>query len=118
MGDMFSEKQAVNAAMMFFTFAGGIINMVFWLLFVMEIDGPKDYAAADEVVIGPGFYTTIFAVSFSLVSGVLFYLDFADECQLCCEENEYQYGKTTDEQDDCDCYFCVGTGGSGYDNKK
>merc|ERR1712070_59010 len=114
---MFSEKQAVNAAMLFFTFAAGVVNMVFWLLFTMEIDGPKNYAAASEVVIGPGFYTTIFATSFSLIAGILFYLDFADECQFCCEENEYSLGKTSDDTDDCPCYFCYGTGGSGYDGK-
>ena len=117
MGDMFSEKQAVNAAMLFFTTVGGVVNMVFWLLFVLEIDGPKSYAAAAEVDIGPGFYTSIVATVFSLIGGILFYLDFADLCYLPWEQNEYALGKTADDLGDCICYLCNGTGGSGYDGK-
>jgi len=116
-GDMFSEKQAVNAAMLFFTFAAGVVNMIFWLLFVLEIDGPKPYAAASEVTIGPGFYTTIIATSFSLIGAILFYLDFADLCELPCEKTGYELGKTADELNDCLCYLCNGTGGTGYDGK-
>jgi hypothetical protein len=113
-GDIFSEKMAINATIMFMCFLCGCIGLYSWLTFTSHISGPKKYAAAAKVVPGFGLYGLAMGALFGFVSCCMLYVDHADICEPL---NDWNLGKDTEDQGRCNCILITGSGTSGYDGK-
>lgn len=113
--DVFSEKLLANGISMFVCFLLGAAACVQWLIFKINITGPKSYGAASAVDVGVGFFIALIGMGAALVSGLLLYLDYRDigECS-----NSFKEGKSVHDDGSClgACLICTGTGTSGYDN--